>query len=153
MGPDQGLNQAEALYDPATGELFFDVGDNIGVVGIQAPDGSINTSSVQNFFGLAPGLNDGTQLAYVDFAGMPTGENCVGVILPTGLTAANFGFSYTQIGGETISAPVFIIDSGTVIPEPGTVTLLTSGIAGFVLLAGRRRRILGESMVVADRRA
>jgi hypothetical protein len=134
VGADQGVGQAEALYNPATGELFFDVGAGVGVIGLQGP---LNHAAVDNgsIFGI-PAQNVGGILAYFNAAGIPTGEDSVGLVLPLGLDAGDLLFSYTPIGGTTTQVPVFII--GGVIPEPSTMVLLGMGCLGLVGL--RRRR-------------
>lgn len=131
VGADQAAGQAEALYNPTTGELFFDLGGGVTVVGIQTA-GLVITANATDLNGTNPGQNDGSILAYFNFGpDLGVGEYSVGAVLPLGLTAGDINFSYTITGGS-VQAPVFVI------PEPSSILLLAAGAVG--LAAFRRRR-------------
>jgi len=132
VGHDVGAGVAECLYNEFTGELLFDVGADVGIVGIGAA--TIYTASVEDFLGESPAQNDGTTLGYFKPSGLPVGADSVGICLDPGLTASDITFMYTPVGGDTVlDAPV------TVIPEPATLAMLLGGLAGLVV-PGRRRR-------------
>jgi len=133
VGPDAAAGTAEALYYQATGELAFDIGTGVGVVGIMADGmmhGAVNEGSI---FG-TPGQNGNNILAYFNTAGLPTGEDSVGIVLPSGLTEADLSFSYTPVGGATTVVPVTIIP----VPEPSTIAMLM--VVGLIGVCWRRRR-------------
>jgi hypothetical protein len=119
-GPSSAADTAEALYDPSTGELFFDVGANVGVIGIGTA-GLINTGAVEDYLGTTASQNDGSILAYLDFAGLPVGEDSVGLVLPPGLSAGDIQFSYTPNGGPSVQTNVTII--GSTWPDGSVATL------------------------------
>ena len=132
VGPDAADGTAEALYNAATGELSFDVGTGVAVVGIGSAvmyPGNVNEGSI---FG-APIQSTATTLAYFNTAGLPTGEDSVGLVLPAGLTADDMVFSYTPASGQTTYAPVMIV------PEPSTIALLFVGAVGLLAYGWRRR--------------
>jgi len=135
LGQDAADGTAEALYNAATGELLFDVGSGIGVIGLTTPGmihGNVNSGSI---FG-NPGQNAGNVLAYFNTSGLAVGEDSVGMVLPTGLTADAISFSYTPIGAGTVNAPVTML--GPVVPEPSTLAML--GVVAAFGLCWRRRR-------------
>ena len=110
-GHNVGIQEAEALYNPSTGELLFDVGENVGVIGIGSAvmfPGNFNATSI---FG-APVLNDGTKLAFFNPGGLPVGEDSVGLMLPVGLVPGEITFSYTPIGLETVEVAVKVVGAG-----------------------------------------
>ena len=125
---------AECFYDPATGELVFDVGADIAVIGIDSA--AILPGLAGSFLGEAPGRNDGTILTYCqyDFGGLPVGAGSVGKCLPAGLEAGDITFFYTPISGVSVEAPVVVAP----IPEPATMTLM--GLGGLAVLQKRRKR-------------
>ena len=130
---DAAAGTAEALYNAATGELFFDIGEGIGVVGIGSAvmhHGAVNNGSI---FG-TPVQNGGGTLAFFSAGSLPTGEDSIGLVLPAGLTQGDINFSYTPVGSPTVNVPVFMIP----IPEPSTLALL--GVLGAIGLCWRRRR-------------
>ncbi|MDP6637412.1 MAG: PEP-CTERM sorting domain-containing protein [Phycisphaerae bacterium] len=132
VGHDVGPKTAEALYDVITGELFFDVGDDIAVIGLQSAmiySGNIDADGLN---GAPPVQNDGASLAFFNTTGLPVGEDSVGFMLPAGLALDDIGFSYTPIGLPTVSAPAEFT------PEPATMTLLALG--GLAMLRRRRNR-------------
>jgi len=133
VGPDAAAGTAEALYDPATGELFFDIGTGVGVVGLMADGMKHGEVDAGSIFG-APGQNSGNILAYFNTSGLPTGEASVGMVLPAGLAQDAISFSYTPVGGATTVVPVTMI----AVPEPSTIAMLV--IVGLVGICCRRRR-------------
>ena len=131
VGPDAAAGTAEALYDPATGELSFDVGSGVAVVGIGSAvmyPGAVDATSI---FG-APIQSTNTTLAYFDTGGLPVGEDSVGLVLPPGLTQEQLTFSYTPTSGPTQKVDV------TIVPEPSTFAML--GVLLAIALCWRRRR-------------
>ncbi len=117
VGHDVSSGEAECIYDFTTGELFFDVGADVMVIGIGSstqPPGWIATGSVGAFFTHGPVQNDGDTLAYFSVPSLTEGENSVGICLPIGLTASDIYFSYTPAGGDTTEGLV------TLVPEPAT---------------------------------
>ena len=133
VGVDAAAGTAEALYDPATGELFFDIGTGVGVVGLMADGMKHGEVDAGSIFG-APGQNSGNILAYFNTSGLPTGEASVGMVLPAGLAQDAISFSYTPVGGATTVVPVTMI----AVPEPSTIAMLV--IVGLVGICCRRRR-------------
>ncbi len=114
-----------------TGELFFDVGEGIAVVGIGSAvmyPGAVDAGSI---FG-APIQSNATTLAYFNTAGLPTGEDSVGLVLPAGLSQEELTFSYTPTSGPTQKADVMIV------PEPSTIAMLA--VLGLIGVCWRRRR-------------
>ena len=85
-------------------------------------------------FGAPIQAND-VSLAYFSAGGLATGEDSVGIVLPTGLTADDITFSYTPIGGSTTVVPVMVI-----VPEPSAIALLAMGAFGLLAYGWRRRR-------------
>ena len=131
VGQDAAAGTAEALYDPATGELSFDVGSGVAVVGIGSAvmyPGAVDATSI---FG-APIQSTNTTLAYFDTGGLPVGEDSVGLVLPPGLTQEQLTFSYTPTSGPTQKVDV------TIVPEPSTFAML--GVLLAIALCWRRRR-------------
>ena len=131
VGQDAAVGTAEALYNVATGELSFDIGARVAVVGIGSAvmyPGAVNEGSI---FG-APIQSNATTLAYFDTGGLPVGEDSVGLVLPPGLTAADMTFSYTPTSGPTQKVDV------TIVPEPSTLAML--GVLCAIALCWRRRR-------------
>ena len=124
---DAAAGTAEAIYNALTGELSFDVGEGIGVIGVQAEGmkhGDVDSGSPLG----TPGQNAGNVLAYFSASGLAGGLSNVGAVLPPGLTADEIAFGYTPLGGATTSAAVTVI-----VPEPSTVAmLLVVGLIGFV---------------------
>ena len=137
-GSEAAAGTAEAIYNTVTGELLFDIGAGVSVVGIESI-GNVLPANIDNasLFGTPAQLNTDT-IAFFNAAGLPLGEDSVGMVLVPGLTQADLGFSYTPIGG-----PSTIIDV-TIIPEPGSLALL--GLGGLLMLrrssaqVARRRR-------------
>ena len=129
---DQGAGTAEALYNVATGELFFDVGTGVGIVGIGSAE--LYVDNIDPFFTTLPLQINGTSLAFFNSSGLPTGEDSVGLMLPAGLAQEDMTFSYTPIGSGTITASVTMI-----VPEPSTITMAVLGL-GILGVFWRRRR-------------
>ena len=131
VGQDVGAGEAEALYDVATGELFFDVGPDIAIIGLGSAVMYPDVVDEGSIFGI-PGQKKTTSLAYFGTGGIAVGEDSVGLVLPPGLAQGDMTFSYTPAGIPTIYAPVFMI------PEPSTFAML--GVLGAIALCWRRRR-------------
>jgi hypothetical protein len=121
---------AAAIYNDSTGELIFDVGSGIGVVGLQAI-GNVLVGNIDNgsIFG-APVQLDANTIAFFNAGGLPVGEDSLGLVLTAGLTQGDLGFSYTPVGGTTTVVDV------TIVPEPTSLALL--GFGGLFMI--RRRR-------------
>ncbi len=103
-----GAGTVEAIYNQFTGDLSFDVGEGIAVVGIQAAGMISGNVDEDGLGGALPVQNDGATLAFFNSTGLPVGMDSVGLVMPTGLTAADMGFSYTPIGSPTVIADVMI---------------------------------------------
>lgn len=124
-----GTGQAETTYNTQTGELVFEVGAGVGVVGIEVRGNrTITQAAVEPFFGAAAAQNDGKVLAYFDAGGLPVGKDGVGLCLPVGLTAADIAFKYTPIGGASTAKAV------RVVPEPTDPQLKVALQAGKVVI-------------------
>ena len=132
VGQDAAAGTAEALYNAATGELFFDVGEGIAVIGIGSAVMDPNAVDAGSLFG-TPGQKNTRSLAYFNSGGLPIGEDSVGLVLPAGLTADDLFFSYTPIGGDSTAATVTMI-----VPEPSTIAMLL--VVGLIGVFWRRRR-------------
>lgn len=98
----------EAIYNPATGDLSFDVGEGIAVIGIQAAGMIPGNVDENGLGGELPVQNDGASLAFFNETGLPVGVDSVGRVMPTWLTVADMGFSYTPIGSPTVIADVTV---------------------------------------------
>jgi len=135
---DAAPGTAEAYYNPWTGDLSFDVGTGVAVVGISAP--VIYHDAVERLPRLgAPGQNANNVLAYFNTSGLATGLTYIGSVLPQRLCYEDIFFSYTPVGQPTVAARVIgPIHTPECIPEPSTLALF--GIGVFGLLAYRRRR-------------
>lgn len=109
VGADVGANTAEALYNSLTGELLFDVGTGIGILGL-VTNGLNITGNVDGgaLIGTAR-QNDGDFLVYAHPIGLPVGEGSVGLVLPTGLSAGDLTFVYTPFGLPTVEVPVTVL--------------------------------------------
>ena len=105
-----GTGQAEATYNTQTGELRFNVGAGVGVIGIEVRGNrAITEAAVEPFFSTTAAQNDGKVLAFFDVSGLPVGEDSVGLCLPLGLTDADIGFKFTPIGGASTAGTVRLI--------------------------------------------
>lgn len=137
----------EAIYDETTGDVTFDIGDNISLLGLAVMGnvpGSANPAAFDTSHTPAPTLGgkaadqfQGDSIAYFNFsAPLPTGLFPQGAILPPGLAQDNFGFTW-QTEGMDKFADVTI--TGAPIPEPTSLAL--AGLAGLVGFLGRKRRL------------
>jgi hypothetical protein len=133
LGSDAPAGTARAIYDPSTGSLTFDVGANIGVVGLNTA-GKFNGSAAGSIGAAAPVQYDANDLAYFSASGLTAGTWDIGAVLATGLGVSDLNFAFTPLGSDTVVAPVEII---SVIPEPAAFTLVVFGAAA--LLGARRR--------------
>ena len=110
FGPDADPGTAEALYDQCTGELFFDVGSGVAVIGIYSAvmyPGNVDEGSI---FG-APVAASSTTIAWFAPGGLPVGEDSVGMVLPAGLGQDDMTFSYGPIGQPNAYVDVTIVHS------------------------------------------
>ena len=132
VGHDAAGGTAEALYDALTGELFFDIGGGIAVVGLGSAVMYPDNVDLGSIFG-APPHNKVTSLAYWNTKGLPLGEDSVGMVLPPGLDQADMTFLYAPIGSPSIAVPVTMI-----VPESSTFALLAMGAFGLLAYGWRR---------------
>ena len=120
------------LYDPATGEVFFDVGENIAIFGFSHDE--IINGVVSPFLGVPATQDDATGIGWFSAAALPDGEAGIGLVLPAGLDPATLGWIYQPLVGGSFTTA----QGATPVPEPGTLVLLGIGVLG--LLLWRRRR-------------
>ncbi len=136
LGSDSAPGTASATYDRVTGELIFDIGENVAVVGLAILGGgaTFDQSHGSNANGINPAQFNDSTLAYFDANGLPAGVFNQGNVLPAGLTAADLGFEFTPVGGQTQTPGVEIVG---VVPEPSTLVFVSLGL---VITAVRRRQ-------------
>ena len=141
---DATPGEANAFYDPATGEIFVSIGEGVLVIGLEgAPFVLDNRNDDTELGGFEQADSGG--LGHLDFSGLPTGVFSLGSLLPAGVTGpeefaalfGNFAFRSGAPGVPEIRSGIQILGLPPVaIPEPGCVILLSLGCLAF---AGRRR--------------
>jgi hypothetical protein len=136
--------QAEAFYDPATGEVFVSIGEGVLVIGLEGAPfilGNRNENTPLGGFEQA----DASGLGQLSFSGLPTGIFNLGALLPPGASSPeefaalfdNFVFRSGAPGVPENRSGVQILGPLTpAIPEPGCFCFLS---IGFIALASRRR--------------
>ncbi len=119
---------AAGTYDITTGEITFELGANIAVIGIEALAGELLPENLTGE--LAATQATSTVIAFSDIGGLEVGVFDIGNIIPVGTAVTDLGFGFAEVGGP------FIQSTLTVIPEPTAAAVL--GLGGLTLL--RRRR-------------
>ncbi len=120
LSVDAPSGVAEVFYNPHTGEIIFEIGEHIAVLGFQITGSELNTNLLPTLDGVAPAHFDAQTLAYFSFslsASLPSGIYSQGKILPPGLAKSDIHFAYTAIGSSTVNS------IATFIPEPATAIL------------------------------
>ena len=137
VGHDVGAQQAELVYDETTGEVWFDVGAEIGNIAMYSLE--IFGGAAGNLFTHEPIFGDDGSppydiLSYSDMGGLSVGEDSVGIVLPAGLTEADIIFEVSPIGAAGF------LGSVTIIPEPSALVLAVLGLLGLALYGWRRKK-------------
>lgn len=136
LGTDAPGGTVKAIYDATTGNLKFDVGTGVGVIGLESVGNFLTAVTPGKVGSDSPVQYDASSLAYFKASspGLAAGVWNIGNVLKPGLSGNALNFAYTPLGGDTVVAPVEII---TVIPEPAAFALVAFGAC--TLLGVRRR--------------
>ncbi|HUT11406.1 MAG TPA: PEP-CTERM sorting domain-containing protein, partial [Thermoguttaceae bacterium] len=134
---------AVAVYDPTTGEITVAV-DDVMLWMLYTDDRNLDGSGVAGVEALIPADEYTLVSATPDVVGaaslgdLQSYALALGQMVEPGTDPADIRFEYmTGFGGDRIQGTI------KVVPEPGTIALLASGLLGLALLVWRRRRRVG----------